>query len=421
MSDIYESDKPREPFQDELVGLAQHGQSGRSASVSQQQSTCDDLNNNKRQVRLILDHTAFVRGIGNVKRWFNEEYIGQNLNKSFDPIKLNMYVPSYTLHEFDYVKRGTSISATNAREAIKFIDNYLEKFSNNHPTSNGGKIQYNLNLESPNEATPVWKTCSKYKIYSPKIGDFPNYKTRFECNQTRQTRGSQTAEDESQIAEDGSQIAEDGSQNAEDGDGNENDHTIIGILGSSQMDQDAAAAVAASENLAEMPNRLRYLIRTCIFKRFIEKYQPKPKDSIEEWKLVTEDPVTKIWAKSYGIDCVNVNEAELLIFQNYDVNSFRVYNPFSSGNDDFDPKNDILQNRIDTTLYAYHSVKQEPPKATYRNRRRGKGKQAEKTQVPIEGVVHEKQVSGDGNETIKKEKFKAINYAPRGHGELWEP
>ena len=59
--------------------------------------------------------------------------------------------------------------------------------------------------------------------------------------------------------------------------------------------------------------------------------------------MVTEDPITKIWAKSYGIDCLNVNEAELLIFQNYDVNLFRLYNPYANDGDDFDPSTNICK------------------------------------------------------------------------------
>ena len=84
--------------------------------------------------------------------------------------------------------------------------------------------------------------------------------------------------------------------------------------------------------------------------------------------MVTEDPITKIWAKSYGIDCLNVNEAELLIFQNYDVNLFRLYNPYANDGDNFDPSTNILQNTIDTTLYSYSSVQDEPVTSNYRGK-----------------------------------------------------
>lgn len=189
-------------------------------------------------------------------------------------------------------------------------------------------------------------------------------------------------------------------------------------------------AIANSDNLAEMPVRLRYLIRSCIYKRFIETKKPKIKNEIEDWKLVTEDPITKIWAKSYGIDCLNVNEAELLIFQNYDVNLFRLYNPYANDGDNFDPSTNILQNTIDTTLYSYSSVQDEPVTSNYRgknnrgrnNRGRRGNKRRERERWPLSTdavVSEERNESGTG--FIKKEKFGAINYAPRGQGELWRP
>ena len=100
--------------------------------------------------------------------------------------------------------------------------------------------------------------------------------------------------------------------------------------------------------------------------RFIENTKPKATNELEEWKLVTEDSIAKTWAKSFGIDCVNVNEAELLIFQNYDVNLFRLYNPYANDRDNFDPSTNILQNTIDTTLYSYSTAHQEPPKVEFK-------------------------------------------------------
>lgn len=368
MSEEYGSDTSNE-FQDEFMDLTSGNE-----SVPQE-------NPNTRYVRLMLDHSAFVRGIGNIKRWFNEEYIKQNFNKSSDPIVLNIYVPSYTLHEFDFVKKGTSITATNAREAIKFIDNYLE----NQSGLVLGNVTYDLSLESPSEIPPSWTKCSKYKLYSPKVKDFPNYKTKFDSNLI-----GEVPHKESHL-----------------------------LHRESELKSDEPDDEALSEVAAEMPARLKYLIRTCIYKRFIEKTQPKPKNNIEDWKLVTEDPITKVWAKSFGIDCVNVNEAELLIFQNYDVNSFKIYNPFSVS-DGFDPRNDVLQNKIDSTLYEYKPVKQEAPKANFKHRSK-KTKKRDTESIPYEGVVHEEKDNGALSGTIKKEKFEAINFAPRGAGKLWKP
>lgn len=368
MSEEDDSDISDE-FKDELVN-----QISRGNSIPLKDS-------NARYVRLMLDHSAFVRGIGNIKRWFNEEYIKQNFSTASDPIFLNLYIPSYTLHEFDFVKKGTSITATNARGAIKFIDNYLE----NQSAMVHGNIKYNMSLESPNEIPPSWTKCSKYKLYSPKIKDFPNYKTKFDSNLIGEVPHKET----------------------------------LLLHRESEITNNEPDSDTSSESSAEMPARLKYLIRTCIYKRFIEKTQPKSKNSIEDWKLVTEDPITKVWARSFGIDCVNVNEAELLIFQNYDVNSFKIYNPFSA-NDGFDPSNDVLQNKIDSTLYEYRSVKQELPKINRKHRSR-KLKRKDGESIPYEGVVYEEKDNSVLSGTIKKEKFDAINFAPRGKGKLWRP
>ncbi|KAI5953988.1 NMD4 [Candida margitis] len=370
MSQEYDSDTSDDFSKDELFDLKSVGDP----------ITKEDPNS--RYVRLMLDHSAFVRGIGNIKRWFNDEYIKQNFNTTSDPIVFNLYIPSYTLHEFDFVKKGTSITATNAREAIKFIDNYLE----NQSETVSGNIKYIMSLESPSEIPPTWAKCSKFKLYSPKIKDFPNYKTKFDSNLIAEVPHKENF------------------LSNRESDSTSEQHTFEG----------------SAESLAEMPARLKYLIRTCIYKRFIEKTQPRAKNNIEEWKLVTEDPITKVWAKSFGIDCVNVNEAELLIFQNYDVNSFRIYNPFSA-NDGFDPRNDVLQNKIDSTLYEYKTVKQEEPKVNLKKHHKRKPKSRDAKSIPYDGVVQEVKDNSSSDGTIKKEKFQAINYAPRGQGKLWRP
>ncbi|KAL6452480.1 NMD4 Nonsense-mediated decay protein 4 [Candida maltosa Xu316] len=355
----------------------------------------------------------------NVKRWFNEEYINANATRSNEIIDLNIYIPAYTLHEFDFVKKGTSISATNAREAIRFIDNYLE----NEVEFDSDKIRYNLTLETPSDNIPSWNRCMKYKIHSPKIKEFPNYKTKFDSSLIGQTPLSTNT-----------------NNNENDLDFVENFDNVLTFNQRNKVNdiqyensQSYQNAVANSEQLAEMPVRLRYLIRTCIFKRFIESNSShqSARNEIEEWKLVTEDSITKIWAKSFGIDCLNVNEAELLIFQNYDVNSFKLYNPYANDKDNFDPRSDILQNTIDTTLYNYSTAHQDPvsfsnTKKRGRGGKRGGGRggkpKKDGRSIPLstDAVVHSEK-SETGNGYIKKEKFGAINYAPRGRGELWKP
>lgn len=367
---------------------------------------------NTRTINLILDHSAFVRGIGNIKRWFNLDYIKSNLIKD-EKVALNIYIPSYTLHEFDFAKRGTSMMATNARQAIRFIDTMFEEESQSIDASN--PITYGVFIESPDEAGPSWNQCSTYKIHSPLIKEFPNFKTKFDSNVI-------TEYDSNDIVY-------------------ENSHNYQNAL-------------ANSDNLAEMPNRLKYLIRSCIHKNFIEK---------GSWSLVTEDPITKVWSKSFGINCLNVNDAELLIFKNYNINQFNNSNPHNLLEDGYDISKNILTSTIDTTKYNYQSINDTKDKYKNKkgkksdNKKDNKNKKINQRQqtnekfngrLPLDSNYYNPRIStnnyinGERNNRFgpkvdinaspfmeytdsngdlqKKERFGVINFAPRGNGELWK-
>ncbi|OWB74290.1 hypothetical protein B5S31_g4078 [[Candida] boidinii] len=64
---------------------------------------------NKKTYNFIVTPSAFVGGIGNIKQWYND----------YD---CNFFIPTYTLKELDFLKKGVSLIATNARESIRFID-----------------------------------------------------------------------------------------------------------------------------------------------------------------------------------------------------------------------------------------------------------------------------------------------------------
>lgn len=325
-----------------------------------------------RFVNLILDHSAFIRGIGNIKRWFSSDYIRANRSPS-DPenIVVCIYVPAFTLHEFDYAKKGTSMMATNAREAIRFIDKLVEHEYHmlvpESPAEAG--TCFRLVIEGPKDAGPEWNKCAKFKVHTPKIKEFPNYKTMFDNNRMG-LRPLVTDVD----------------------DFTSPDH----FSGNPIQYENSASyqlAVANSENTAEMPKRLRYLMRLCIFKRYIEKHEIK--DLLEEWKVVTEDAITRIWTRSFGMECINVNEAELLMFEGYDVSGKR------STPHDYMARDEGFTRQIDTTQYKYMLVN------GHSGSRNKQWVQAEKT-------------LGVNGEYVRKERFDAINYAPRGDGKLWK-
>lgn len=358
---------------------------------SERLSASQELKSKKREVNFILDHHAFVRGIGNIKRWFNSEYVEQQFDSKFDGLlTLNIYIPTYTLHEFEYVKRGSSMTATNTRGAIKFIDRYLDQPDIVPGLGEGRTKQMhcNLILESPMQQSPSWEKCLEYKIHSPKVREFPNFKTKFASNLIGSGLGpSETLQPfhESQV------------ENA-----------------SKSVHQAQANDGSGADALAEMPKRLKYLIKSCIYKRFIEN-KGNEREFNAEWKLVTEDPITNIWASSFGIDCLNVNDAELFLFLSYDKSKEYIYQDphnFSIETEKQEPKS-FLHNTVDTTLYDYVSLES----ADQKKKKNTKYKRPNPKKV--DGVIRSK--SNMYGESVKKERFEAINYAPRGNGKLWEP
>lgn len=337
----------------------------------------------RRVVNLILDPSAFTRGIGNIKRWYNEDYVSDKRRKQKKvDTTVNLYIPSFTLHEFDYLKKGTTMIAVYTRHSIKFIDDIFEQ--NNTSKDITKTFHINLSIEAPDERGPPWSLCERNQSYKPRIRDFPNFKTKFDSTFIGKKFEEGLPDDLGIRSHMTSRLNDIQYENS----------------------QSYMQAAANADSYAVMPARLKYLIRSCIFKRFIQ--QQEVTDKTEEWKLVSEEPITQVWARSFGIDSMNVNEAELLIFQSYDVN--KVYNPHTSFTVDEEVKHDsVIQDTIDTSLYKYTEL--DGP-------RKSKATKTKKSKV--QGVSSEI-ISEVNGEVVKQERFDSINYAPRGKGKLWKP
>lgn len=348
-----------------------------------------------RKINLVLDLSAFTKGIGNIKRWYNESYISHR-SSGDQPTHITLFIPSYTLRQFDYLKKGTSMVATYARQSIRFIDQLFEE--NQTTKSITPNFQITIQIEGPNDRGPPWNFCQSYQIHKPKIKEFPNFKTKFDSYNPSQRSIEADLKDYSF------------------------DRQINDIQ--YENSQSYKEAAAHSDNFASMPPRLKYLISSCIYKRYIQQHETN--NEMEQWKLVSEDPITQIWNRSFGIETFNINEAELLIFQSYNVN--RIYNPHTEFTleDDYKP-NSILQETVDTSLYAYRKLKDTPKGKKLKKKTPALAPKQAAPQVaappPDEfsrGVVSE-YVSEVNGEVIKREDYNSINYAPRVHGELWKP
>lgn len=385
LSTINPESEPEEDFED------------LNASVSQVQVP------NVRTVNLILDNSSFIRGFGNIKRWFDQDYIKSQLMQEEkhprDRIQLNIYLPSYTLHELEYLRKGTSMLATNARKALSFIDKIFDNegtqgsFDSNfvenvelRDTEDRPKVEtplrYNVYIEYRDGSFPDWNKCLPFKLHELQVNDFPYHQTKFASNE---------------------------------------------LLGSLTFDPDAPEQVV--EGPLQTPSRLKHLIRSCVFKQYLEA-RSSSSSAREQWKLITEDTVTRVWANSFGIDCLNVNEAELLIFQSMDITSFNVKTEgqdFNLEHDVFDqPEKGLLHQRIDTTAYEYHDIsnrialQQLSEAEATGNAKKPKEKNNKLKSKKIEKgppIVS----SGAKGDELKKEDFEMINFAPRVKGKLWKP
>lgn len=249
------------------------------------------------------------------------------------------------IHELDYLKKGVSMLATNARESIRFIDRVV--------SNEDDLINSKLILETPSEVGPNWKKCMDYKIRSPKVHEFPN-------NKTSVVSKPDLIKYESEEVNNDSTTSHQGLPNR-----------------------------AMRKQRAELPARFKYLIRPCIKKTHIDE---------EEWALITEDLSTKIWCESFGISCINLTEAESLLFQK--INGLQI-------NDD-DPTSALKNFSIQD-----HSNS----KAISGKKRRSRKKNG------VDDNVKETTVNknGRGAENTRIESFDSISYAPRGSGELWVP
>lgn len=340
-----------------------------------------------RNVYFILDPSACTLGIGNLQRWLDRDFVQSQLSEN---VHLHLYVLQYTLRELDFQRRGPMVGSTAAHEAIKFIDGLYEREASGlsgvsarvmyegpaedrtvedrtedetaenagqgkasaegslesgigHPVNGNGAgdarqntcaIPFSIYIEDAPPQFPSWEKCLKYRMWHPRQSDLPHV---------------QPVEE--------------------------------------QADQSA-----------EMPARLRNLIRLCAY---MCKMPPRaqPAEPGAHWKLVSEDQGTKVWATSFGIDCLNVNEAELLLFHAEDETLFAPVNPgadFFLPEDVFDrPPPSDLHRRVDTTAYPYESIWRKEDA----NRGKKRGDHCKPPFTVVNGVCYEE--------------FDQINYAPR--------
>lgn len=353
--------QPEQPFGHSTVGALQQGPA-------------------VREVNLVLESSALIRGFGNVKRWFSPNYSENHLLRGGVPgdekVQLGIYVPLYTLRDLEYLSRGNSSVAAKYREALAFLRKIYHSQDNQDLQEEPGVskksrkrnmgLDYNVEVEERTTDFPDWNQCIRYTKRLLRVKDFPHH------SKASSSMGEQTA---------------------------------FGI-GQNQKEQ-------SPDELMNVPPRLKHLIRACVYKRYIEKGN-KDLPPLKQWKLVTEDVAIRIWATNFGIDCLNVNEAELLILFSEnatDNDPVSDFNASNNANNQLD--HGFVHHRVDTTAYEYHPLLEKDTSK----------KLSQLSEESAMSKVKSRSFSKKPPVTIvngvKQEDFNMITYAPRVAGILW--
>lgn len=275
-----------------------------------------------RKINLIFDTSAFLQGMGNVKRWFDASYataqIKKNQGENAETVLLSCYIPSNTLHELNVLRRNSSIEGPNAIRALKFIDSVLDlgngmaEYADDDSSNekSGNLVTYDVEVEEHSAAYPSWKVAMRYAIHK----NWP--------------------------------------------------HEI-----------DAGS---------------KYLIRSCVSRAFISN----GKES--SWYVITENKARHC-TNLFGFDCLNVNEAELLLFRAIDVTRAQPQAPGAGFNHQYDMyDNANIMTKMDSSRYGYSYIAGQNSAGVDENSR---------TRQP--GSI--------------LEDFDSVAYAPRAKGKIWTP
>lgn len=280
-----------------------------------------------RNLYFIIDTSAFLQGMGNVKRWFDAEYatsqIKKNQGDGAETVKLHCYIPLNTLNELNHFKRNSSIEGPNAARALKFIDHVLDlddgisPYDDTESKGDGGVIiTYDVEVEARSPAFPTWNTALRYAV--------------------------------------------------------------------------------RKDRLHEVDVGSKFLIRSCVSKAFLGK-----KHIEGSWHVISEDKARHC-TNLVGINCLNVNEAELLLFRALDVTLAQPRAPGAGFNYQYDMyDNTNIMTKIDTSCYGYSRLANQ--------------------NGHLRKVDENAEVNVSRNPGGIVEDFDMVSYAPRPEGKIWTP
>lgn len=268
------------------------------------------------EFRFILDPSALVYGgIGKIRKWCVPCPRGQ--------ATAVLYVPYYTLNELDFLKKVYNpLISSNARDSIRFIDEQvtagaggtaaedLPSFSDEEDSAHGSddyesyhraikaagphaeglKNRATFQLEGENDMGFSWQAALKYRCWIPHAEDFPSYDESKQGVYGMKMAGGFRAGRTQEVRDLFAELERDESASESDGDG----------------DSDQVAELATAEKVpAKVPRNLKSLISYAVQKHYVENKGP--------WFVVSEEVITDMWLRSFGLHVINLTTAEKLL------------------------------------------------------------------------------------------------------------
>lgn len=421
----------------------------------------------------ILDPSALVYGgIGKIKQWMD------NANNGNLQAEIFFYVPLYTLKELDFLKKVFNhLISANARESIKFIDNQISSLDFN-------QISLESDCESHSDAEN--HNDINQKNDDDCVTDFESYnlkkqqqrnKTRLATKQKNRTSINFILENEDNVGPDWkitsgyrrstplvSQLPAPINGSSKRGQFNhENGRKTIGVFGnnipgcfnmsaSQNMEFTSSnyeygcsenATLPANESLADtekavVPIKLKYLIRSCVQKQYIENKDKRHSEKVQ-WDVICEDMTTTIWLRSFGLSVKNVNQVQRELIgttETLDSTAVPVTTSSIGRRVLFDPSTGKFTNKDEIFKKSHETSKSNKTKSKKRARSKNKNKNMDKSivtdKVDAPAEKHSIKGSAQGESFLQSFPAQSIDISePRsvsadsfrrpGPGELWVP
>jgi hypothetical protein len=336
-------------------------------------------------------------------------------SKTFGLEPTSILINSENINNFDDY---TDFESYNKMKSLKSNKLKIEKKSI--------KPKVTFILEAENSVGPDWKIASGYRRSTPLLSQLP-----------KPINGSSS---EGQFNHDQKKKAIGVFGNNIPGTFNMiNNHNNLINMDFNDKNTSNDINVNRNENMDEraiVPIKLKYLIRSCIQKQYIENKNIKESAKIN-WHIISEDATTSIWLKSFGLSVKTLNEVQ---------HDFDDYSGISKSNVLFDPDSGKL---VETTLDDLqrknkikkpkswktnnqknfnknedssneNEIKYNKNKNRNKNRNRNRKKNNDQTKDNNKNINSETN-SKDVFENGKAHVVSADAYTKRGNGELWTP